>query len=329
VLPFIGLPTPWLADYFFVLVGLVGFYSFFRMLYLLVASATRKTDLTPYGRGSWALVTGSTDGIGKAFAESLASQGFNIYMISRNPQKLKEVASAISEKYRVTVHSRAWDFSNCASKFDDLVEIIDSDIESKDISILVNNVGVFHFGSFHQLSVKEIADYISVNAMTITYMTRLVLTKLKSREGKSAMINLSSLSSLMVLPGASMYSATKKFDSAFTKLARQQLKSSNVVVMNLRPGFVPTNLVNGFLGDSVGSKSFLDNYLHFGVTAKECVEGALSDLGLSESFVGSLKHKLQGILRANAPECILAHFIKWMFLKKNKALEEKKRSGSS
>ncbi len=69
----------------------------------LVVQVKWGTKVTPerYGpKGSWAVVTGSTDGIGKAIAIELASRGFNIALISRNAEKLKNTAAEIREKYK-------------------------------------------------------------------------------------------------------------------------------------------------------------------------------------------------------------------------------------
>ena len=55
-------------------------------------------DVTKCG-GKWALVTGSTDGIGKAYAFALAKKGLNIVLVSRSPYKLQNVAAELEEKY--------------------------------------------------------------------------------------------------------------------------------------------------------------------------------------------------------------------------------------
>jgi len=61
--------------------------------------------------GSWAVVTGCTDGIGKAYAENLAKKGLNIVLISRTIEKLQEQAKSIEEKYRVKTKVISADFT--------------------------------------------------------------------------------------------------------------------------------------------------------------------------------------------------------------------------
>ena len=104
-------------------------------------SLISKSDLLKYGKGSWVIITGSTDGIGKGFAYSLAKQGFNIVSISRTPSKLSELSTDLTSKYGIKVLDIAKDFSECTK---DPIQFY-SDIYSKtsglDVSILINNVG--------------------------------------------------------------------------------------------------------------------------------------------------------------------------------------------
>ena len=99
-----------------------------------------------YGRGSWAVVTGATDGIGKAIAMDLASRGFNIVLISRTLSKLNSVAEEIqaiqfegkNTQTRVIANDFSKDFT--AKVFEDMYRDKMADL---DISILANNVGMF------------------------------------------------------------------------------------------------------------------------------------------------------------------------------------------
>mmetsp|Transcript_562 Transcript_562/g.838 ORF Transcript_562/g.838 Transcript_562/m.838 type:complete len:317 (+) Transcript_562:4358-5308(+) len=311
-LPLLGLKLPWFLDCFVLFVGLLATYRALLAVYLTISAQFKKVDLTAYGKGTWAIVTGSTDGIGKGFVEVLAGQGFNIYSISRNPEKLQAVASEIEEKYKVRVHSRAWDFSNCATKLHDFVEVIKEDLKSKDVSILVNNVGLHTLNRLHKHTRKDLSDNCSVNCMAVTFMTRLVLPLLKSRSHKSAIINLSSLASISPTPGSSVYGATKRFDSAFTKLIGQGYTSPNLTVMNLRPGYVVTPMnLNLDLDPNVK--------VDYGkISPKQCAEAALRDLGSAISFVGHINHKLSGISLALIPECVTS-FLTMKLLSKSQA----------
>jgi len=87
--------------------------------------------------GKWAVVTGSTDGIGRAYAHELAKRGVNLILVSRSQKKLDSVAADIRKKYLIRTKTIAVDFSHGENVFPKIEEQL-KDIE---IGILVNNVG--------------------------------------------------------------------------------------------------------------------------------------------------------------------------------------------
>jgi 17beta-estradiol 17-dehydrogenase / very-long-chain 3-oxoacyl-CoA reductase len=315
-IPLVGVSLPWACDYFCLLVGFVAFYRLSQAILLACLAELRSIDLSPYKAGSWAIVTGSTDGIGKGFAEALASRGINLISISRCPEKLKLLEVELQTKYQVQVHSRVWDFSNCAAELPEFSELVAADLDGKDISILVNNVGIAWSGHFHTMPLSAVAGMISVNCLAATYLCRLVLTKLRSRPFKTAVINLSSVVSFCLMPGTSLYCATKRFDSVLTTLLAQSLVGSDVVAMDLRPGYVGTQLT-AKIKRTIEEKSsappaspFVTDLLTFGITPKQCAEAALRDLGSSLSIVGHFKHKAVGLLAYAVPEWLVATLMK-------------------
>ena len=130
-----------MIDYVLFLFGLTWSVQFTLYMIGIFQSLISKSDLLKYGKGSWVIITGSTDGIGKGFAYSLAKQGFNIVSISRTPSKLSELSTDLTSKYGIKVLDIAKDFSECTK---DPIQFY-SDIYSKtsglDVSILINNVG--------------------------------------------------------------------------------------------------------------------------------------------------------------------------------------------
>lgn len=92
--------------------------------------------------GEWAVVTGGSDGIGKAFAGQLAKKGMNIVLISNAPHDLKAVASRIQQKYKVKVMTINVDFTNGTGVYN----TIQQNIKDLDIGVLVNNIGIGYPG---------------------------------------------------------------------------------------------------------------------------------------------------------------------------------------
>ena len=99
-----------------------------------------------YGKGSWALITGASDGLGKQYALELAREGFNIVLMGRNVQKTAAASKEIRIATNVETKMLIFDFAKleteeAAMELKSLLDQLDVDI-----SILANNCGVLHFG---------------------------------------------------------------------------------------------------------------------------------------------------------------------------------------
>jgi 17beta-estradiol 17-dehydrogenase / very-long-chain 3-oxoacyl-CoA reductase len=140
--------------------------------------------------GSWAIVTGATDGIGLAMAKEFAFKGLNIFLISRTKSKLVECAEEIKKLVGVEIRTLDIDFSN----FNEQQRIrVTDEIKDLDIGVLVNNVGVsYPFTKyFHELTDAEVQALITLNIESTTWMTRIVLPGMLSR-ARGAIVNIGS-----------------------------------------------------------------------------------------------------------------------------------------
>jgi 17beta-estradiol 17-dehydrogenase / very-long-chain 3-oxoacyl-CoA reductase len=168
----------------------------------------------PTSYGKWAIVTGSTSGIGKEFASYLAKQGMSILLISRSEDKLKEQVEEIKRIKEVDVKYIAYDFTiggQVKEKFyEDLNKLCIFMKQNGGIGVLVNNVGVANETPkfLEELSDKDVDDMISCNILSVVYMTRCVLPHLKEQK-KGAIINVSSGSGNFPAPLISVYASTK------------------------------------------------------------------------------------------------------------------------
>ena len=140
----------------------------------------------------WLVVTGCTDGIGKAVAEELAAHGISLVLISRTQSKLDEQARELSGKFKIETKVYAMDFSSPdLSMFDRVKEFL----EDLDVGILskqevqskwrcsVNNVGMSydHAEYFNQLEKEKIENLIRINIFGTTHMTYMVLPGMLER----------------------------------------------------------------------------------------------------------------------------------------------------
>ncbi|XP_071578779.1 inactive hydroxysteroid dehydrogenase-like protein 1 [Temnothorax nylanderi] len=190
--------------------------------------------------GEWAIVTGSTDGIGKAYAKELAVRNINLVLISRNLEKLertKDEILLINPKIEVKVI--AADFAEGENAFTKIHPLL-QDIS---VGILVNNVGKAYEYPMYvgEVPEKELWDIITVNVGATTLMTRLVIGQMQKRK-QGAIVNVSSASEFQPLPLLTVYAATKAYVKSFSDALRAEYSRFGITVQHLSPFFVSTKM---------------------------------------------------------------------------------------
>uniref|UniRef100_A0A8C8R880 Hydroxysteroid dehydrogenase like 1 n=1 Tax=Pelusios castaneus TaxID=367368 RepID=A0A8C8R880_9SAUR len=264
-------------------------YSLIR-LHFIPKLVSRTDFVKQYGR--WAVVTGSTSGIGKAYAEELASHGVNIILISRNKEKLEAVAKDIAETYKVETVVVVADFSKGREIYSSIKEAL----RDKDIGILVNNVGVFYAYPeyFSRLSEDKIWEIVNVNIAAANMMVHIVLPGMVERK-RGAIVNVSSASCCKPTPQVAAYSASKAYLDHFSRALHYEYASKGIFIQSLTPFFVSTNMVQ-FAHRIVSNKFFLVP------SAKIYARHALSTLGISKRTTGYWLHSIQFLLAQYTPE---------------------------
>ncbi|KAH7847379.1 hypothetical protein Vadar_025436 [Vaccinium darrowii] len=195
--------------------------------------------------GSWALVTGPTDGIGKGFAFQLAKKGLNLILVGRNPDKLKDVSDSILAKFGKTqIKTVVVDFSG---DLNEGVERIRQTIDGLDVGVLINNVGVsYPYARFvHEVDEKLLSDLIKVNVEGTTKVTQVVLPGMIKRK-KGAIVNIGSGAAIVIPsdPLYAVYAATKAYIDQFSRCLYVEYKKSGIDVQCQVPLYVATKMAS-------------------------------------------------------------------------------------
>ena len=176
-----------------------------------------------------ALVTGASRGIGEVFARKLAQQGYTVTCVARSQDKLQSLVRELGAGHRVLTADLA-----DSGQFQSVVD----DVEKGGYSLLVNNAGYGIYGRFEEISLERQEHLMSVN---INALVRLSHAYLKKASSGDALINVSSVLSLLIYPGGAVYSGTKAFVTNFTESLWYEFKDRGVYVMALLPGVTETN----------------------------------------------------------------------------------------
>ncbi|KAH0115638.1 NAD(P)-binding protein, partial [Aureobasidium melanogenum] len=232
------------------------------------------TSLSKFGRkGSWAVVTGASDGIGKEYALQLAAKGFNIVLVSRTKSKLETLASEIQSKYTsVQTRTLAMDFSqNLDSDFEALKALV-SDL---DVSILINNVGLSHEMPvpFIQTPEKELKDIITINCMGTLRVTQIVAPGMVQRR-RGLVLTMASFGGILPTPLLATYSGSKAFLQQWSSALGSELKPHGVHVQ-----LVQSYLVTSAMSKIKRASATIPN-------PKQFVRAALGKIGRSGGAQG-------------------------------------------
>jgi len=192
--------------------------------------------------GQWAVITGATDGIGKAYAHELARRGMSVFLLSRNQQKLDEVAQELSSKFKVETKTMAIDFTKFQRGSPNL-EKVSAAIQSMEVGVLINNVGVSYDYPqyFTEFASESVGDLMACNLDAVVWLTRAVLPAMEARKS-GAIVNVSSLLALSSSPLLSVYSATKAFIENFSISLNAEYKSRGVSIQSHVSALVATKL---------------------------------------------------------------------------------------
>lgn len=182
-----------------------------------------------------ALVTGSSSGIGAAFARGLAGNGYDLILVARREDRLAALAEECRKQHGVTAEILAADLA----KPEDVDRIGKRIADTSSLELLVNNAGFGTTGSFADVEWAKHRDMIQVHVTASLSLTHAALPGMIARR-KGGIINVSSMAAFLAMPNAVTYCATKMCLITFSQGLAKELASTGVRVQALCPGFTYT-----------------------------------------------------------------------------------------
>ncbi|XP_032829427.1 inactive hydroxysteroid dehydrogenase-like protein 1 [Petromyzon marinus] len=265
-----------------------------RLLPLLRGAPPRSLTAS---HGTWAVVTGPTSGIGRAYARELARRGLGVVLVGRDAARLGAAAEELRRDFPVRTLEVVADFGRGPAAYGDITRAL----EGMDVGVLVNNVGVMPVvpGPFLSAGEEQLWQLVNVNMAAAMLMTRLLLPGMLER-GRGAVVNVSSGSCLKPTPYMAAYAATKAFVESWSCSLSRECAGSGVAVQTLIPFYVATRM-------TAPGRFFRRPWL-FVPSAEEYARHAVSTLGVARRTTGYWPHTLQMWIAQLMPEWLWAWF---------------------
>uniref|UniRef100_H2UKQ9 Hydroxysteroid (17-beta) dehydrogenase 3 n=1 Tax=Takifugu rubripes TaxID=31033 RepID=H2UKQ9_TAKRU len=224
------------SEQFFICVGTVVFVYygvklliFSRMLFPKLCFPLPNAFMT--SMGEWAVVTGSSEGIGRAYAFELAKRGMNVVIMSRNKETLDQVAAEITDTTGRNVKVIVTDFVK-----ENVFGEIEDQLRDLNIGVLVNNVGILpNYIPSKFLDSKEL-DQVSEDKMC-----KMILPGMENR-GKGLILNVSSGIASIPFPMYTLYAASKVFVERFSQGLQAEYKDKGIIIQVVAPFGVSTRM---------------------------------------------------------------------------------------
>ena len=187
-------------------------------------------------KGTTALITGASSGIGEVFARELAARGADVVLVARNEGKLAELAGELASKHSVKAEVLAADLGQPGAGRA-LAEQVAA--RGLTVDVLINNAGFGFLSPLVKTDADMMSTMVALNVAALTDLTHAFLPGMVERD-RGAVVNVASTAAFQPVPYMAVYGATKAYVLSFTEALWGETKGTGVRVTCLCPGATAT-----------------------------------------------------------------------------------------
>jgi short-subunit dehydrogenase len=213
-----------------------------------------------------ALITGASAGLGAAYADRLAKRGYDLVLVARGEDALRELAASLPGNAEVIAADLTVDAD---------IARVEARLRDEDISLFVNNAGMSWASPVVEADPAALARVIDLNVTAFTRLDQ-VAAKAFAARGAGTIVNIASVAHILQLPGMATYAATKAYVLSFTQVLAAEVAGTGVRIQAVLPGALATEW-----WDKAGlALAHLDEQIV--MTVDDAVDAALAGLDAGE-----------------------------------------------
>jgi NAD(P)-dependent dehydrogenase (short-subunit alcohol dehydrogenase family) len=220
-------------------------------------------------RAGGVLITGATDGLGKAAALLLAERGYRVFAAGRSPEKRAQL-EAIAREKKLPLEAIELDVCN-----DESVHAAVNHVLAKAgvIDVLINNAGIGYMGTIEDLQIEDWRRQFETNVFGVLRVTRAALPSMRERR-RGRILMMSSVAGLVTVPAQGAYSSSKHALEGLTNALRLEMFPFGIEVILIEPGYIPTGMqqaaaeLTGAYKEKFQTSAYAKLYAQFMASAK-------------------------------------------------------------
>jgi NAD(P)-dependent dehydrogenase (short-subunit alcohol dehydrogenase family) len=183
------------------------------------------------------LITGATDGLGKAAALLLAERGYRLFAAGRSAEKRAQLDALAREK-KLPLETLEMDVCDDASVNAGVLSVLN---KAGAIDVLINNAGLVYAGAVEELRLEDWRKQFETNFFGVLRVTQAILPHMRERR-KGRVLMMSSVSGIVTPPTQGAYSASKHAIEAVANAMRSELYPFGIETILIEPGYIVTNI---------------------------------------------------------------------------------------